>query len=648
MYRKIELKDLLVYSDIYGLGLTQADVDHLTIVGAAYSGKINAQYVYKQTSKNFDLALDIDVYAPNGAGITLTERHPISIQHGYPLLRTGNLFLRELPDANSADAVNTIQSMLRGADIYIEKLDDLRTLVSKNVIINSKIDVDRAAAYYWSAGQKFNESLFTKAMEKAEYSDMPPYVMPIIAVLQMADDTRLAFVIKKHQYNSWGTSYFDVMLMTYITVPGEPMYNYTDTGKYCSHIDTATGKPRIIYTEDTSFPKESEFIDQHRRGKGFITVDHAELDMVTRRWRRKQQDLAAEQDAIKKLTQKLETKIKNLKTTDFSYNDMDFKENSITYEHQSVESKSVSLTAVLTGYVGRYSEDYLNFENILSDWIKLYIYNAIKAGKALSAKIGDVDIKLEAKEVTSTNKTTGRLNKSTLFYVNGFRINKEEVEDVINRSLCFTETAMFEEFCESVAACSIKYHRLINSGIVVKVHDEIFDEQIEFKIGLDRVKKRNYITLEKKRWKVANTNRLLAILNANRMSRVISILLDEEIVGMKANEIKDILEKGKTALIEQRNRDEEFLQATIQQFGIEKVDNYTCNNGKVLSGYVVHGKLRDYVVEETKCMVFEYPTGRYICMVDRGNNEHTNTSRIVNRFYALSNDSKLAKEISTL
>ena len=73
-----------------------------------------------------------------------------------------------------------------------------------------------------------------------------------------------------------------------------------------------------------------------------------------------------------------------------------------------------------------------------------------------------------------------------------------------------------------------------------------------------------------------------------------------------------------------------------------------CTNGKVLSGYLVHGKLRDYIVEESKCMVFEHPTGRYLCMVDKGQNEHTNVSRLVNRFFALSNDSKLATEITTL
>jgi hypothetical protein len=86
----------------------------------------------------------------------------------------------------------------------------------------------------------------------------------------------------------------------------------------------------------------------------------------------------------------------------------------------------------------------------------------------------------------------------------------------------------------------------------------------------------------------------------------------------------------------------------MDMFGIEQITDFNAQNGKQLSGYLVKGGIRNYIVEKKQLLVYEYPSGRYICMVDKGQNEHTNTARLVNRFYALSNDSKLAKEISTL
>jgi hypothetical protein len=235
------------------------------------------------------------------------------------------------------------------------------------------------------------------------------------------------------------------------------------------------------------------------------------------------------------------------------------------------------------------------------------------------------------------------------FKVNGYRINKEEVQQVLARAICFPNTEEFTTFCKSVSACSLKYHRLLASGLTITVHDEIFDETVSFKLTLERERGRNYISIGNKQWKIADTNRLLTILNAYKMSRVINILLSPAIVGMTGEEIKDVLEGGKKTLVEQKQREEELLKNTIEQFGIEELNSVTCTNGKILSGYLVHGNMRDYLVEKTKCMVFEYPSGRYICMVDKnGNNEHTNVARLVNRFYALSNDSRLATEISTI
>lgn len=64
--------------------------------------------------------------------------------------------------------------------------------------------------------------------------------------------------------------------------------------------------------------------------------------------------------------------------------------------------------------------------------------------------------------------------------------------------------------------------------------------------------------------------------------------------------------------------------------------------------YVVHGSFRSYAVNAKTNEVYDYPGGKFICVVSPGHIVHTGKAATAERLLALYNDRKLTKEIKTL
>ena len=660
MQSSIELKDLMVYSDIYNLGLTDKDIAFLNGIDSTYAGHVDGTFYFKPTSKDYDIALEFSnsTYGTHIPRMSIVKREAAVKKLGYPAFSISNYaFFKFLPKVQEAkmmqllvDAFHTEYDPNKKTEYIYKTMDEFKTSVFEKELAllrqHHEVDYPFLEACYWAADMSMPHDAPRELLKK-DYESMPGYIQHITHVIQLKDDTRIAFFVRKREWNNGysNRSTFDVSYNYYMTKPDDVEYNWTDPDKYFSHFDEDAGKPRVIYTDQgCTFPRDKDVIDNYRRGQPFLTVDNSTLSMLTARWMRRQQELANEAAAIKSLEGKLRSKIDDLEADkEFNYNDITFRKLGFEYENQVVSTTALSMKKVLNKFAGNYSEEHLNFDRVFDVWVGEVYNHAVHAGKA-EGKIGDVIFTLEV----LSKKAKNGVNIQT-FRVNGCRINKDEVSEVLGRAICFPTTADFDQFCKSVSACSLRYHKVIASGIIINVMDEIFGEEMEFKISLERNKNKNYISFNKKEFKVGDTNKLLTLTNAKNMSRVIAVLLDDKAVGMQGADIKNMLETGKKTLIEQRTREKDLLESTMKMFGIEFTENFKATNGKILSGYVVRGKLRNYLVEKQKCMVYEYPTGRYICMVDKsGNNEHSNVARIVNRFFALSNDSKLAKEISTL
>lgn len=663
----LKLDKLLIYSDLYNLGLTAVDITHLQEIFDKYKGTVNYEYIYKPATTGYDIILSAGV-SDDTPSIDIRHRdRELPATAPYPLFmidRAEYIYFTYLPDPKTIIMTEEIgwvlNSMLRGIDRnHTDRLISSDADLKKKVIDNMKsypsdyyhtLNTALVDIFYICAGQTPPKIQF----KKGQYDGMPDYVQHIIAVLQLpATDTRIAFYVSKrmHSYYYGRTNGYDINISFYVTEVGDQVYNWTDPQRYISHIGaSATGGhydavPRVFYLDPFPIlPSSKDVIDAHRRGKGILTIDNATLDLITKRWVRKQQDLENEKLAIQQLEKKLESKIKALDAgSEFSYNDITFRKNEFEYEGQILACPQVEMKDVLAKFSGHYSEDHLNFDRVLAVWMSNVTTLVLKSTTPIKGTIGDVTF-----EVRHVQKKAKNSVITHTYYVNDKRINKDEVPDVLGRAICFPDTDSFNEFCETVAKCSLRYHKFLASGIQVTAHDEIFNQRTEFQISLVREKNKNYLVFNGKRFKISNTNKLLSIANAGNMSRIIDILLDPDVAGLSGDDMKQLIEIGRKTLIEQRQKEEELLSNTMDMFGITVLDEYTAQNGKILSGYLIKGALRDYIVERRDLLVYEYPSGRYICMVDKGQNEHTNTARLVNRFFALSNDSKLAKEITTL
>jgi hypothetical protein len=650
MYRRgsLSLDRLLIYSDIYSLGLNQSDVDHLDVVFKAYHGVANFVYIYKPATPGYDLVLAID--DRNDPQVDIIQHAYAMDTAGYPAIHMQNIYLKFLPQIADLKLLKAAarfipQGEFEDKNIVFGSMDEISKQIM-NVELpryvpdyNHPLDYPTIELLYMACGQP---APFLSILKK-DYADTPEYVHHIVAVLTLPkDDTRIAFYVTKTRAYS-GT--FDLPLNFYTTKVGDPTYNWTDPDRYFSHLYKDTGRPTVFYTDANAvFPKQKDVIDSQRKGNNVITIDNATLDIIIKRWTRKQQDIENEKTAVKALERKIKDRITELDAgKEFSYNDVTFRKNEFEYEGQVISCNNIEMKDILGKFSGHYSEDHLNFDRVLDAWLHTLYDNISAKPQIVKGNIGDVAFEVSCKPRTAKNGI-----KAFIYRVNGHRINRDEVIQVLGRAICFPDTSFFDEFCDTVASCSLRYHKYLAGGILIKTHDEIFNQTIEFKIGLERVKNKNYIAMNGKRFKVADTNKLLSLLNSKGMVRVIDILLDPKIAGMDKDDIKLLLTTGRQALIDQRAKEDELLRSTMDLFGIEVIEDFTAQNGKTLDGYLVKGGIRNYVIEQEKLLVYEYPTGRYICMVDKGQNEHTNTTRLVNRFYALSNDSKLAKEISTL
>jgi hypothetical protein len=642
---KIPVKNIEIYNDIYNLGITDTEKELFEALWTTFKGA-SFSYIYSAGTGNRDFILKFNEYDES---MQLEDTDSAAKQYGYRLFRLKNkrYYLKFLPKSQDLKYLNLLGDITeRDQQTFVfTTVDELRDHVFTTDLFgflgNTALTLDKVETIYWLCGKlsQFKPSLYS---DPTKYIKMPEYVYYIIDVLQLPDDTRIALYAERT--TNWRSTMNGVAVRAYITRPDNAAYNWTDPDRFFSHIDKKTGHGRAYYVgPNPEFPTEAA-LSRYVRGHTQVVIENQTLEMISKRDQRKQIEDAAMQSAQSSIQKKLTDKIEELeKGGEFSFNEVTFRTHEIEYEEQIIVSKDIKVKYLLGNFTRNLNDDSFNFERIYEQFCNELIKAAQKSGKS-TAKIGSVDVVVEVRSKPNTNGVVMVTN-----YVNDYRINKDELVDVLLRALCYAKTSDFENYLESVSKCSLRYHRVIASGIPLKVNDAIAGQTIEFKIGLDRDKNRNYISFgDNIRYSVKDSNKLLNLIGATDMLRVINVLVDPDIVGVTGKDIKYIIETGRIALENERKKEAEMLEQAITLFGCQKVEEALLDNGRVVSGYTVKGKLREYLIETSTIRVFEYPTGKYLCMVDKGQNEHANIARLVSRMFALANDSKLAQEITTL
>ena len=238
-------------------------------------------------------------------------------------------------------------------------------------------------------------------------------------------------------------------------------------------------------------------------------------------------------------------------------------------------------------------------------------------------------------------------------YLNGCRINGQEVEQCLERALCFTEQEEYDYFLKSVSKCSLKVHKYLQLGVDISVSDAFDRSTVAMKFPLERRKGSNYLVIGDKEFKISNTEGIIRMSRYREMLDVITALLNGKVAaGIVADDIKDIIKDGKRAYVDAVNKSKELLEQTETLFNLES-DTYEIG-GTNRTGYRIEGKLKTYFLENdvnngshNSCGVYDFNTGSYICIVDKSTSQ-VGMDKLVNRIYALHNDALVAGQINTL
>jgi len=399
----------------------------------------------------------------------------------------------------------------------------------------------------------------------------------------------------------------------------------------------------ILFTEEVTLPtiEAIAWIVRHATDNNTQLYDSSALKLSVKKFTEEIRREKEDEVQKKLLESKLKEKIDAIKTgKKLILNGMTITKTSISYEGQALERKDKVdwVHDLLLGLSRAYKFDDINWDSLFEAYIST-VSSTTSAGR-----IGDVTFGL--KYETSVN----RVNiESTKTYLNDFRINKQEITDCLRRAVCYTTQEDFDEFISNVSSCSLRFHRYLQTGVDFEVSGMRHGEGFAFKLPLERRKNLMYIVLGDNEYKVRDTNKLLNMQNLRDLGEIMELLLADKVIeGMTIDDAKSVLRLAKIEFQDAIDKSKKLLEETEKTLKLIKQENIQMNEISVREGYIVNGKLRQYVVANTeKCEVYEYPSGRYICIVDKSTSQ-VGKDKLINRLYALTNDQALAQDIHTL
>lgn len=514
----------------------------------------------------------------------------------------------------------------------------------------------------YQAGLLMSKSKVTEISE-TKYSrilfDNPENVRVVYKVYE-EENCRLGIALAKS--NSYQGKYYYCFIFLKST---DPLYDYLDAGRIFldkgqsaynySMPASAGGIGRELgvfaLMDEVKVPAKPamEFMLQAAAGnKPTIVVDEARMKLEVRKYDLKTEASRSAEAERKSLDNKIKSKIAVLKTPEgvLKLNDVVYKHNSVEYQGQLLKLDQAKdwVFSIVQSALDSYNFKDINFDYILSRFISR-ASRFPENGLACTGVIGEIKFKVDIEELTNRN---GQVSKRCL--INDVRVNFDDIEQCLLRALCYSTQVDYDQFIRTVSSCSLKFHRYLATGIDFSVTDLFGEGTIDFKLPLERKKNLNYIVLGKREFRIKDTNKLISLTNNNDMTDIFQHLMAGHIVeGIVFSDLKEIMKDAKHAFTDAVEKSKLLLKETEKVFKLTPQLNIKMDNGTVVKqGYIIKGTMREYCVEDTeKCAVYEYPVGRYICIVDKSTAQ-VGADKLVNRIYALHNDQYLVTSISTL
>jgi hypothetical protein len=291
-------------------------------------------------------------------------------------------------------------------------------------------------------------------------------------------------------------------------------------------------------------------------------------------------------------------------------------------------------------------------------------------------KINDIDV-----QVT--------LTQHHLRKVNGLRINKNEIAEVLHRASCHHTQKDYDLFVMRVNKMSLRWHDALANGLGVKIHESMSGEDYRnpkpgpdaptIPICLSLEHKRLALNIEGNHVPVKMGRLIEKVDSLNRrtdgkwprgygaqprthtwaMKQLVEFLVEcttfekksvdengnevvRSVVGITRKDLEKLLTKANEQKIKALERSKVFMETAIKLTKSERVEFL----GK--PALKVTGSLRTYAVIIETAKVYDFDTKQYRCIVNDAHYQGAGYDDIASRLYALKNDSVMQKHITTL
>jgi len=707
---------LSAYNDLYGMNLGNGVLDQLlkdyTDMQAKYdvdrSGLKNFGYghqiwYYTGVDAGKDKELKVCFYIGTNQNVSLfliSNRHPL-----FTKLPTKKLFITNyemlefnfLPTIQELEEVgkltktvgikpfnrspykrpeerlkpvsfSSVAELSQIIDNELSSITDVRTILKADDF-NGFISVIEVIERNFGIGNNdFSTKL--KAMTAVAEPSSHNFMSKILEVLDVPKtNQRIAVLATPYTARSYGI--VPKFYTFYVVNSDHNTYYYTDKDRvifgdlgtsYRGHFNVFT--PKLFLIENPAFIPDSKVyleavIQNTPRAQLPKMMNNEEIKKAIAVHAREQlrQDSAANREKERKNAM-LQRMANVTETNAIKINDLEFFKDRIEYQGIKYSSDAISSTEILKNMLLSLGEGNINHDTFVEQFIARI--TSPKGAGVIKSVLADINVAYETKVTKDKDGTT-----TTRHYINGHRVNKSEVQDVVRQAICFTDDANYTAFADQVSKCSLKTHQFLSNGLDYTVSDIFQDKVWKLKIPLIRKKNKNYVNLQGHEHQVKNLNRLINMTDKVRMRGPISmdvfidVLGNEAVLGIKDYKVLgDLIAKAKDAFAEAIKKSEELLKTTEKVLGIQL---QTVNiGGRQKQGYVVKGTSgKEYFVDcadaskdrfhHAAYPVFHYPSGQAICIVDKASHRaQVGKDALVNRLFALKNDTFIAKEVHTL
>ncbi|MCP3684440.1 MAG: hypothetical protein GY861_17310 [bacterium] len=440
------------------------------------------------------------------------------------------------------------------------------------------------------------------------------------------------FEHKNHRFSLVGSGSSEHSIRTFKHTAKE--YNYIDEGRLFYYK---------MYILDIEKP-DGDILSKCGNGDRhtFHVVRPEEYNKIKVKYNLQIEKEKKDRELREKVRTMARSKLEDCSTKPVKLNGITFKDGCISYQEQEISGtigewqtsdygRDHSFQRFINHNVAHKDPEKLDFNEIYEDFCKSL------AGYSFDGKLGSVPIVIK---------------KETFWYINDFRINKDDVVEMISRAICFDNAEEYNKLLKRVSKCNLKIHDVLNNGLKIEYSDRDSPKNPNqfLRLKVRRDKNRNVLAVGDNEFRISQTQKLIHISTIGKrgyrsesidfhkvcdtLKAVFPDFMDEQIIVI----FEDGLQEYKRA----EKESAKFLKEAIKVLKVKTGEK----DGH--SGYIIKGSSGKKYLLTDDLNIYDHKTMRYICVIDKDLGSSFNTDKLVNRMYALANDSFVAKEVFTL